>query len=264
MPNLPRQDDLNAVLLKSIQQFVVDELVSKKEQKIDLSHRLTENESMIIDITNRQKQKKVILVYQGDQLIMTPKARRRINEGTRYIPSYVEINANVRSYTYGNEEYLKSIELGFNSSVLKTITDHLVRELLNDTGYPISQNERILAKAGKISMNENTYLIDHSSDSTPADTEYFRISSINNDDCYEKEDRAKVGIVDSANYTAFLGGRPYFEYVLPETDSPKVGETSVGDYVVIYHAANNDEQKDNNRKVIRFVPPPTFTRWFRT
>ena len=269
MTNTPTQDDLNAVLLKTIQEFVVDELVANKDQRIDLSNRLTGSGSMIIDITNRQKQKKVIIVYQGDQLIMTPKARRRINEGTRYIPSYIEINANVRHYTYGNAEYLKSIEHGYSNSVLKTIMSHLSRELLNDTGYPITPEERIQAKAGKIGITENTYLVDHSSDVTPADTEYYRIVSINKDNCYDKEDRVTLFIADAFNYSSFLGGRESVLYEMPNDDSPKVGDANsgdlnVGDYVVVYHASGGDSRKENNRKIVRFVPPPTFTRWFKT
>jgi len=260
----PRQDDLNAVLLNTIQQFVVDELIAKEDQRIDLIHRLTDTGSMIIDITNRQKQKKVIVIYADGQITTTPKARRRINEGTRYIPSYVEINANVRNYAYGNAEYKKSIELGFSHSVLKTLTLHLQRELLNDTGYPIRNDERIYAKAGKINKVENTYLINHNEDLTPADTEYYRIATIDNDDCFVKEDKPSIKIVDSVNYSAFLAGREYVSHLLSVDDSPKVGEVNVGDYVVVYHATNSDARTDANRKVVRIIPPPTFTRWFKT
>lgn len=264
MSTHPSQEDLNAVLLFTIRQFVVDELVNKEDQRVDITHRLTDTGAMFIDISNRLKQKKVIIIYQDNQITTTPKARRRINEGTRYIPSYVEINANVRHYTYGNDEYKKSIEQGFAHSVLKTLTTHLVRELMNDTGYPISQNERIYAKPGKITKDENTYLLDHNSDVTPADTEYYRIASIDNDDCYELSDRTTVSIVDAANYSALLAGREVFSYEIPNSDSPKVGDANVGDFVVVYHASNSDERKDANRKVVRFIPPPTFTRWFKT
>ena len=259
MTNEPLQEDLNAVLLSTIRQFEVEEL-TKKDQKIDITHRLMDNGSMIIDITNRQKQKKVIVIYADGQIITTPKARRRINEGTRYIPAYVEINANVRHYSYGNEEYKKSITSGFASSILKPITEHLVRELLNDTGYPIHQDERIHASAGRINDTVNTYLIDHANDTTPPETEYYRVVSLNTDDCFDKDDRVRVGIVDSINYSAYLAGKASYQVLISDQHAPKIGDANVGDYVVVYHAVNTD----GNRKVVRYIPPPTFSRWFRT
>jgi hypothetical protein len=41
-------------------------------------------------------------------------------------------------------------------------------------------------------------------------------------------------------------------------------EASVGDYVVVYYATNDEGSATRNRKVVRFVNPNTFNRWFRT
>ena len=265
MNHVTTQEDLNSVLLNTIRQFVVDELVTKKDQKIDFLTRITDSGTMIIDITNRQKHKKVILVYQADQLITTPKARRRINEGTKYIPSYIEINSNVRQYTFGITEYKNSIENGFANSILKTITQQLVRELLNDTGYPIDPDERISAVAGNISDTENDFLKDHRYDPVAPGTKYFRVVSVSTDNCFTKEDRPDIVISDNVNYSNFLAGRSYCSYKLTDDDAPapKVGNINVGDYMVVYYATNNDARAETNRKVVRFVKPQTFTHWFK-